>query len=502
MRNKINELSKKFYTDAPNRLEWILAGIAGFLIFFNLFYGDNITMFLSYFWNNVGLLNGTSLNWLGNNRLSYGIVQIFICEIWCLPVNIIYKIKWFEPANVWTVLWYKSFVLIFFTLGIREMIAISKKIGIEEKYRKWMVYIFATSLLVALPVFHIAQSDSIYVFFMLKGFSAYLDDDYKKFILYFALAIDCKYMAVFMFIPLVLLREKRILYIIRDAIIGVILIPVQFVWFKIVVWLDKLVYHSNEAVAKLDTVVSGASSVQDTGMASYADKVDADNMGFLSHVYRRMLYFELPAIRKEYVASVLIVMFALVCIWCYIRKRNEQNRVEDALYIGFVSMTLLFAWSSPNPYWIVAMYPITFIMIYKNKKMLRINLLLELGFSLTMFLIYLDSMPFVYGGTENFMHMPLQDWFGLIPVHTFETGPTVYGYLSKLGISSMMPIIVAICLACFIAWIIINYPGMKDKIDDDVSEEYLIKFNHGVAVFQSAFLIVWFFLTVYCLSRY
>lgn len=502
MRKKIEELSKKFYTDAPNRLEWILAGIAGFLIFFNLFYGDNITMFLSYFWNNTGLFNGNSLNFLGNNRLSYGIVQLWICELWCLPVNILYKIKWFEPANVWTVLWYKSFIIIFFWLGIREMVAISKKIGIEEKYRKWMIYIFATSVLVALPTFHIAQSDTIYVYFLLKGLNAYLDDDYKKFVLFFALAIDCKYMAVFMFIPLVLLREKRILYIIRDAILGVIIIPLQIIWFKIVVWLDKLVFHSGEVIEKIDSVVSNETTTASNGMAAYADKINTDNLGFMSHVYHKMLFFEVPAIRKEYAASILVVMFALLCIWCFLRKRNADTRTRDALYIGFVSMTLLFAWSSPNPYWIVAMYPVTFMMMYNNRKRLRINLLLEMGFSLTMFLIYLDSMPFVYGGTENFLHMPLKDWFGLIPEHTFETGPTVYGYISKLGIPSLMPIIVAVCLACFIAWVIINYPGMDDKIDDDITEESLIKFNHGVALFQSVFLILWFFLTFYCLSRY
>lgn len=501
MRKKIEEFGKKFYTETPNKFEWILAGIAFFLVGANMFYGDNIAMFLGYFWNNTGFLNWStgSLEWLGNNRLPYGIVQQIIGQVWCLPVNICYKLFGpFEPANIWTVWWYKIIIMIFYVLCIKEMCKLADKAGITKNNSKWMIYIFTTSLLVCLPVLQVAQCDAIYMFFALKGINYYLEDDYWKFLIFMMLSIDCKYMAIFMFIPLVLLKEKRLLFIVRDLIVGVILIPLQMVWYKIVIILDKIkrpdtgVKETGEAV-----VVSGNYS-----MSTVADNLDSEYAGFMSHFYHKTLYFEIPAIRKEYFASALIVLFMLLCIWCFIRKKDE-NRLRDVLFAGFLSMTLLYAMSSPNPYWIVAMYPVTFIMMYAHPEKIRINLLLQLGYSLTMFLVYLDSMPFVFGGTTNFNYTPLSVWFHVVrDDHTIETGPTVYGFLSKLGIPSLMPVIVAVCLACLIAWVIINLPTDRIKVEDNVEEKEVLKFHHGLALFQSATIIIWFVLCAYCLSRY
>jgi len=88
--------------------------------------------------------------------------------------------------------------------------------------------------LVALPVFHIAQSDMLYTYLTVLGIHAFLKNDKKKFILFFAMAVSCKVIAVFVFIPLLLMMEKRILHIARDGILGVIILPLERIWYKLV----------------------------------------------------------------------------------------------------------------------------------------------------------------------------------------------------------------------------------------------------------------------------
>ena len=93
---------------------------------------------------------------------------------------------------------------------------------------------FASNILVVLPVFHIAQTDVIYLYFMLKGTEAYIKDDTKGLVLWYVIANSIKFIPIFIFIPLVLLKEKRILVCVRNIVLGCILIPVQQLWYRII----------------------------------------------------------------------------------------------------------------------------------------------------------------------------------------------------------------------------------------------------------------------------
>lgn len=498
MRDRIKKCCTGFFSYEVNRFEIVCSVLISAVLFLNLYYEDNLSMFLCYFWNNEGLFNWYSMGWLGNNRLPYGIVQQFIGQAWCLPVNIWYHLFGIEQvANTWTVLWYKLCVVPFFILMIRELLCISKHIGVVKEEQRWMVVLFCSSALVSLPVFHIAQTDVIYLFLMLRGLRCYLQDDYKKYLVYMMLAIDCKYMALFVFIPLVLLYEKRILHIFKDCIIGGILIPIQMIWYRLVEKIDDAVFLLNSNDISQNDVVN-ASVVKDNINEAY--------VGFLSHFYNKTLFFELPAIRKTYVASVLIVIFGLLCVWCYLKhSETREENVENTLYVGFLSLLIFFSWSSPNPYWMVALYPITFLMMFFHKERLRINLIIESVYSGSMFLILIDSLPHVFGGPNNFNFMPLKEWFGFIPDHSdmpVEMGPSVYGFLKKLGVSQFMPVIVAICLVSFICWTIINYPSEKNEIRDHVSEKEMALFLHNKLLLNNCLLIIWLLLSIYCISRY
>ena len=494
MKNKLLDLKSKFFTEYPNRIEIGLAAVAIFLIFTTMFYGDNFGMMLTYFWMNDGLFSGRGLDMLGSIQLPYGLVHQWICEIWVLPVNLLYGIFGFDINSPLVILWYKLIIPVFIVLSMREMSKIATVLEIETKRIKWMQFLFLTSVLVALPVFHIAQTDALYLFFMLKGFRALLKGDTKKFVLWFAVSLSFKVISLFIFIPLILLEEKRIWYVLRNMILACAIIPLQNIWYKIIQILNRLLFP---VVKKVEQTVADT-AVTDTAVTQTQEEVLE---GFYSHFYHKTLYFEFPAVRKGYVASVLVFLFVLVCIWCYMQKnKKDREWQQKCLYAAVISLALFFVTASPSPYWIVILYPFLFLLVYANHTKLRANLILEKVFTMTMFLVYVMNTFWVYGGARSFDWLFLSKW-GIVPTgHEAQGGPNIAGYLEKLYVDKFMPVITAACLAGIIAIAVINYP--KIKCDEELTEEYKIELQHGFAVFNVLFLLVWYVVNVILISRY
>ena len=96
MRKTIESFRKKFFVSDPNKIEWGLAILALFLIFTTMFYVDNFGLFLTYFWTNEELFRGMSLDLFGSNQLPYGLMHQWICEIWVLPINLLYHLFEFD----------------------------------------------------------------------------------------------------------------------------------------------------------------------------------------------------------------------------------------------------------------------------------------------------------------------------------------------------------------------------------------------------------------------
>jgi len=487
-------IKEELVVDKLNAMEWILLGLILLLITVTLFYTDNLGMFLTYFWVNEGLFKSGSIRLLGNNQLTYGIVQQYFCELWTMPLNLVYRFVKFEPANFVTVLWFKLSMAFVMTLCMKEMINLGKTLGIAKDRIKWMLMLFLSGVLVALPVFHIAQSDILYAYLVIAGIHAFLKNDWKKFIIFFAMAVSCKAIAAFVFVPLVLMREKRILYVIRDSVLGVIIVPGERILYKIIAKLDHLITGS-----AVDRTVIVKQTVDDTTVA-VEKSLDQVNVDFFSHFYHKALFFEFPAIRKGYSASLLIVLFIILCIWCYVQKREEekvwQHKVMFAASVGWM---IFFANASPSPYWIVAIYPCWYLLMFMKPERIRVNLLLQSAFTYSMFLIYVVNTFWVYGGASNLDYLMLK---GLLPEGHISTteGPYIARYLNNLGIESAMNIVVSVCFATVLGLTWANYH--KTGINEELSEADEKKLMHGFSIFQIGFLWIWFLLTVVVVSRW
>lgn len=147
------------------------------------------------------------------------------------------------------------------------------------------ILLFVSNILVVLPVFHIAQTDVIYLFFMLKGTKAYIKDDTKGFVLWYAIANSIKFIPLFVFIPLVLFKEKRILECVRSIVLGCILIPIQQIWYRIIGLINGLLFSlGNKGVTDLVDSANEQAHASDS---------------FYSKISSYVLFFEFPAVRKK-----------------------------------------------------------------------------------------------------------------------------------------------------------------------------------------------------------
>lgn len=484
---------KKFYTEKPNKIEWMLLGVVYFLFFTTTYYDDNLSIFRNHFDTCERFLTGQSLDILGRISLPYGVLHQWVCSLWVMPINILHHLIGVSSEGIFAVLWYKTIILIFLVLCIKEMCCVAETLGIKMESVRWMVILFASSILVVLPVAHVAQTDALYLFFMLKGFHALIKEDTGKFLLWFGASISFKMISVFAFIPLVLLEEKRILYVFRNVILGCCIIPGQQLWYRVVGVLNGLVFGRNEGATKnvSDSVVTAIESVG----------VQEEVLGnFYTKIAKYTLHFEFPILVKGYSASLFIFLFALVCIWCYIQKKDNIEKWKDkCLYAVVISLGVFFITASPGPYWIVIWYPFLFLLIYTRTEILRMNLLFEKTYTLFLFVTNVITTYWVYGGASTFDHLFLEKW-GIVPNHQGVDLPNIAGYMHKLGVMSFMPIIIAICLAGFIGIVWVNYP--KVKYNEDLTDEYVLKLQHGFTITNIAVLIMWYLMNVILLSRY
>ena len=493
IKEHINMVKDELVVDKLNAVEWVLLGVIILLILITLFYQDNLGIFLVTYWINEGLFTEGSIRLLGNNQLPYGIVQQILCVLWVLPVNIIHRFTDFASANTVTVIWYKLSMSVGMTLCMKEMLSLGDILGIEKERRKWMMILFSSTILVVLPVFHIAQTDIIYAYIILVGIRYFFKDDMKRFIILFAMAVSCKTIALFVFIPLILLKEKRIIYIIRNTILGISILVIERIWFKVIDKVDSIITNrTSDIMLEKKEIVDGATVVTEKTL-------DEVNAGFFSHFYHKMLYFEFPAIRKGYLASLLVVLFLLLCIWCYVQiKEDNALWKQKTIYAVAVSWMIFFANASPSPYWIVVLYPFWFLLIFMKPERIKMNLLLHNCFTLTMFLVYVVNTHWVYGGSSNLDYLLLK---GILkPGHDSTDGPYVARYLNNLGIESVMNVVTAACLASVIGLIVLNYHRVV--ADDGLSEKEERLTMHGFTIFQIGMLFVWYVVNVWVVQRW
>ena len=133
-----------------------------------------------------------------------------IFGIWNLPTYLLYRFADFDYLNSTPAqLWLKADAVVFALVATRLMMAIAEDARHDRGAVEVGRVLLPASISLFFPVFVIVQYDIISITFMLAGLLAYMKGRTRSFLLWFLVATTLKPFGLFIFIPLVLLREKR-----------------------------------------------------------------------------------------------------------------------------------------------------------------------------------------------------------------------------------------------------------------------------------------------------
>lgn len=262
----------------------------------------------------------------------YDFPVYFVFAIWNLPLWIYEKVTGaFALDRLVGVLWAKS-ISIPFLIGIcLTMIRIGKRIRGDAFPADKALLMFGSSVLFLVPVLIMGQYDAFCLLFMLLGTDAYIAGKNKQFLAWFAVAVTFKLFALFVFIPLVLLKEKRLLRVCGSMAAGL-----SFLVF----W--KIVQGSFFVVSETGTdYVSGH---------------------LLTFIFQSQIGFTYQS------SSVFIMAFLFVCMFCYFRTPIPAERSGIwAVYGALMGLAPFFIASLTHPQWSLLMLPFIVLLVFARK---------------------------------------------------------------------------------------------------------------------------------------
>jgi hypothetical protein len=447
--NRLNRAEK------PELVDWLLFGIVALFAFASFLHGDVRAVNRRWVELIDALLKGRFFDFhqytIEKSTMqvpSYDVLIYIIFALWNSPLYIIKNVFNVDIFTSYPCLLYFKSMLPFFSAGSAWMLyKICLLMNIKKDAAKWAVFLFFTSAYFFIPVLVIAQYDIICLFFILTGFYFYLKDNTKLFILFFAIAMPLKFFPIFIFIPLVLLKEKRISRIVINCGLSFSLLIVLRLLFP------------------------GHSSVP----------VEDDLFG-------RMTTSQLKIFTWAPSLPVFLIIYALVCAYCYYktpRSPEDKNKLSSYVCL-FIYLTLSMSIAF-HPYWIVFASPFAVLVIVQNLDKLKLNLLLDAGGMLGLTIWQTQIWYWVYSNDINLYKIGTKLW----PISHYKYD-NISNLFNKNGLGKYTPILYALYIGCSIAFLILNFPRKDKEIQQDQKFErglVLTRFGMPVLIVALTFFI-------------
>jgi hypothetical protein len=364
---------------------------------------------------------------------SYGITIYTIYAVWSIPVWIINHIMGIENLVAIPILiWYKLLLALFavwsvYLVGkIAEIVCGDKKEEIQLQYVCSVFFVF--------PIFAIAQCDIIGLCFVLLGIRAYLQEENKKFILYFAVAMTMKYFALFIFIPLVLYRYRRLNKMAVALGAGIVLIAISML----------IIMNST----------GGSAAIKDD---SY----------YVNNHMLEFNYFNIEIGNFYGPIGLFGLFYMITCIIAYIVPNNEKNqKTQYTIWLCLAGYMCFFIFYPCNFYWYILLAPFLILQSYIHPKKRKVNLLLEIIFTNAFILSFLFIQDWVFMGSGTFSYL------GMSKIGSAASDNLIKVALGNAAgiLKSFMPTVHGIIYASAFMLLILNFPGLKYNINESDEE--------------------------------
>lgn len=365
--------------------------------------------------------------------------------IWNIPLLIITKltgIYWIEyyALRIYAKLFLIALMIIFF-LVFKKIMDYFK---LNKNDYKMYQYLFFSSSLTIMVLGMFAGYDLLPLIFIVLGLYYYLKEDKRKFLLFFTIATSIKLFALFIFLPLLLLKEKNIWKIILYSIISLSLVI-----------LPKLIFHNAPMYYE--------------SMHAFEDLM----MSKLSASYLITPFGN---------TSIFITLFILICCWCYGTKIEEKKKLDlYTMYIPFLIYGSFICFCSVHPQWTMLLIPFFLFFVIYNKSKRQWNILLECAFSVSFLLLLYLTYRSVFN--PNLM----SGLFGLLIPQT--NGIIEMEIMIKYGKYSSLLSAVVLGVFLYFAWL--NHP--KKLLGEEKKE----KWDHSILIMRSLIIAPFIALIIY-----
>ena len=319
---------------------------------------------------------------LTSHQGGYEVFLYLFVSIWQFPLFVLEKIvggniieSFFAKA------WAKIFFVIMVYLCYFQIKRICNYLKLSERTTFVISVLSCSSSFIITSVCIVSQIDIVGLFFVLLSFNCFIQNKEKQFILFFVLATLCKAFSLFIFIPLILLKEKKI-----TRIVIMCLVPVL------------AIYIFNLPFSLLDPE-GVLCKIEPTSTLIYG-----------------LLLSRIPLFGRT--IPLIFLGYAGLGIYCYLKDiSSEKKEVQQYWYVYIaVVASLIFTLMVESPYRNIYIVPFFMIAFFYNKENQRRRLFVLTIANLSMTIGLLIRFP--YCSDYQFMKNMLIDC--VLPLRKFE----------------------------------------------------------------------------------
>lgn len=357
-------------------IKWFFFIVLAGVFFFTLSYSDIVSTLhrgMDFF---DSLLSGNGFNNYTYETSHYIPIHILF-GVWCLPMLLLCKLGVLCADSVFVYLWAKALLIVALLTLIYSFRKLLDIVECDDK--DFWTFALCTSSLLFLPTFSMGMYDILEISIGLYAVTKAAKEDALSWmtLVILSVAVSFKFLFIFAAIVIVLIKEKRILYLIRNM-----LVVMSFSAFFFLIF----------TVGKVGTLDGG---------------------GLVNNYYCYIADKVFPAM---YDMPLFFIIFFITCFSAYFSKPGKGKEFVKSVcwhcalaYVGF-SLFL----SSAHPQWFLLLVPFLLIFLAENKLSATENILLLLLFELTITIVLAYKFDWVYLTNNNFSYLLLKD---IQPLH-------------------------------------------------------------------------------------
>jgi hypothetical protein len=283
----------------------------------------------------------------------------WIFALWNLPLKLLGFIpqinqeNWLSSTPIVTI-WSKLLLAIFFFASVNLIKKISDQIisaqstGNHASQSVPPNLLFATSPFAIFAAFIFGGYDIFGVFFTLLGLRAYFSKQFKWFIFWFSVAISFKYFAALIYLPLVLIVEKRITHLLVFGLLGLAGTVLQLaLYWHSSTFLNEIVYLIGTKTTDTSVrwrLIAALVAYMAMCLYLYFSKMDFKSESQKWHqyaIFACLFAYALLFSSVRWHPQWLILMIPLICLsYLFIKSQKSLLIIETLGYVGFIALCI------------------------------------------------------------------------------------------------------------------------------------------------------------------